>query len=376
MRFSTVEFASVRVTDYMVWTFLEIRDGQGAPAVVEITFLEDIAEVVRLISELVASLQGKDIASESDLGELLGINTDELRANRALATAFGALGTAVVDIQSQVDGSTITEALGGKPQENVQLYANINRSLVGKERTPRAFAAAAEGAVKAGFAIVKCAPFDEVHPPATTDEILDLARPGLERVAAVRLAVGPDVPVLVDCHSRFEAHTAPSIAEQLGELDVGWFEEPLDPISDAEGLALAAEKVTIPVAGGEFGYGEQFFVDLVRRGAVSIVMPDVRHCGGVAEAHRAGRSTIRAGGQVSLHSPTRPISQLASAHVTAALPGALALEHAIGEVPWRADLVVPAERIENGHIWFPGTVGLGATLNSALVARYGRRWNG
>ena len=73
----------------------------------------------------------------------------------------------------------------------------------------------------------KCAPFDEVRPPSSPDRILDQAATGLARVGAVREAVGAEATVLVDCHSRFERDTAPLIVEELAQLNVGWFEEPV-----------------------------------------------------------------------------------------------------------------------------------------------------
>ena len=376
MRFASIEFSSVTANEYTEWAFLTTGDGEGTTAVTEFTHSGATADVARAIRELVALLDGKDVADESRIPEMLGFTTERSRADRVAVTALSVLRTAVVDIQCQYDGVSITEGLGGSPQDSVPLYANINRSLLGKERTPSALGAAAERAARDGFAIVKCAPFDEVQPPVDASDILELARPGIQRVAAVRSAVGPDVRVLVDCHSRFEAHTAPPVAEELLKLNVGWFEEPLQPTTHAEELAVVAAEVGIPVAGGESGYGEDFFVGLVQKGAVRIVMPDIKHCGGVAEAFRAGRSTTAAGGQFSLHSPSGPISLLASAHVTAAVPGALALEHAVYEAPWRAELTIPAEHIEGGRLWFPGGEGLGARPNPEVVARYGRVWQG
>jgi galactonate dehydratase len=232
----------------------------------------------------------------------------------------------------------------------------------------------AERAIKAGFRIVKCAPFDEVRAPSTREDILKIARPGIDRVTAVRDAVGPGITVLVDCHSRFELETAPLIEKQLAKLNIGWFEEPVSPSVVGDNLAEIAGKVRTPVAGGESGYGEAFFVDLAQRKAVKTIMPDIKYCGGVAESVRAGRAVTEMGGSVSLHSPSGPISLLASAHATAAMPGALPLEHAVYEVDWRADVITPAERIENGRLWFPGGDGLGAVLNSELIERHGRRW--
>ena len=69
---------------------------------------------------------------------------------------------------------------------------------------------------------------------------MDAARHGLEQVAEVRQAVGPNVEVLVDCHSRFNEQTAREIAHHPAEQGVGWFEEPLQPVTDPEGLARVA----------------------------------------------------------------------------------------------------------------------------------------
>jgi galactonate dehydratase len=370
IRLERVEFASVAVSDRTEWTFAEVSDSGGRTAVTEITCGNETPGVIAAIVEFLAVLRGREISEESHLTEMLGLTVDRIRADRPLATAISAIRTAIVDIQSQHSNMSITEALGGPAQESVELYANINRSLGPSRRSPADFAEAAERAVADGFATVKCAPFDDVVPPAGVDEVRRLARPGLERVAAVRAAIGRDVRVLVDCHSRFDALSAPWVAQELAKSDIGWFEEPVQPTRDADALSEIAEQVSMPVAGGETGYGTDFFAELVKRSAVEVIMPDIKYCGGVAEALSAGRAAQAAGGRASLHSPSGPISQLASAHVTAAMPGAMALEHAVGEAAWRAELLVPPERIENGRLWFPGGPGLGATLNPDMVTRH------
>ena len=288
-----------------------------------------------------------------------------------MATAVSALRTGVSIIQSLNDGVSLTEALGGEPQASVPLYANINRGLFGTPRTPADFARAAERAVREGFSAVKCAPFDEMSPG---DEV-GRARPGIRRVAAVRDAVGPDVTLLVDCHSRFDIESAVIVADELAELGVGWFEEPVQPMEDPAGMARIAARVPMPVAGGEKGYGEELFADLVCKGAVSVIMPDVKHCGGVAAAARAGRAAIDAGGGVSLHSPSGPVSLLASGHVTASMPGAMPLEHAVYEAEWRADLLSPPERIEDGRLHLTPGARLGAELDWHEILRRGRIWS-
>ena len=370
IRLDRVEFGSVVVTPRTEWTFACIRDSAGASADVEITAGDPTEDVVRMVAEAVDSLRGATIAGEADVPRLLGLGERLLRRDFAMATAVSALRTGVSIIQSLHDGVSLTEALGGEPQTSVPLYANINRGLFGTPRVPADFAGAAERAVREGFGAVKCAPFDEMRP----GDGVGRARPGIGRVAAVRDAVGPAVTLLVDCHSRFDTEPAVIVAEELAGLVVGWFEEPVQPLEDPAGMARIAARVPMDVAGGEKGYGEGLFAGLVDRAAVRVIMPDVKHCGGVAVAARSGRAAIGAGGGVSLHSPSGPVSLLASGHVTASMPGALPLEHAVYEADWRANLLSPPERVENGRLHFTGSPGLGAELRWDLLRQLGRVW--
>ena len=350
-------------------------DGDGLCAVSEITCGANTAEAVRLTGDLLGQMKGNGIADESDVEGMLGLSAGDMQANLALATVVSGLRTAVSELRARKRGITLTEELGGEPQESILLYANINRHLLTRDRSPVSFGRAAEYAVSQGFGIVKCAPFDGVGPPSTREEILGVAGLGIERVAAVRSAVGPDVTVLVDCHSRFERHTAPLVAEELAKSDIGWFEEPVEPTRDAEGLVQIAGEVSMITAGGESGYGREFFRSVVESGALNVVMPDVKHCGGLAEARASGVAAMDAGGDVSLHSPTGPVSLIGGGHATAAMPGAIHLEHAVYEADWRAEVVLPYERVEGGRLWMPDGAGLGAVLNEAIVERYGRYWH-
>ena len=306
-----VVFSSVTVTDRTEWTFAEIVDSQGEGALVELTRGIHTPKVVTLLADSIDALRGQPIDDESVLSAALSVTFAGLQADPDMATAVSALRTAVVELQAKERGLSVAEFLGGPSGESVELYANINGGLFASGRTASEFAAAAERAVGEGFATVKCAPFDEVQPSISATEIAAAARPGIERVAAMRRAVGAGVRVLVDCHSRFTASSALRVAEQLRKLNVGWFEEPLQPMRDARDLASIAGAVPMPIAGGESGYGEEFFAGLIEGGAVSIIMPDVKYCGGVAEAFKAGTAALRAGQSVSLHSPSGPVSSLA-----------------------------------------------------------------
>ena len=373
MRIHLERCAAVTATPHTTWVFAVLGDGEGTATTVEVTSGRS-QQVVDALAGMVETLGGADVAGEGQVEELLGLTRHRLRADTVLAAAVSALRSAAAQLAAARSGMSLHRFLGAEATAAVELYANINRGLRATDRTPDAFERATARAAREGFGTFKCAPFDEVSPAMAPDRMRRQAELGLERVRAVRRAIGPEARLLVDCHSRFSAQVAPAVARELAALDVGWFEEPVQPTSAADDLAAIARDVPMPVAGGESGYGVEFFDGLLDQRAVAVVMPDVKYCGGVAEAARAGRSAIGRGGGVSLHSPSGPISLLASGHATAAVDGALPLEHAVHEVDWRADLIEPAERIEGGRLLLPSATGLGAALNTEVVRRHGRLW--
>ena len=131
-----------------------------------------------------------------------------------------------------------------------------------------------------GFRTIKCAPFDEVDASKTGPDAVRAARIGIERVAAVRSAIGPDVRLLVDCHRRFDLESALVVADELSRLEIGWFEEPVDTETEQDDMAEIARRVSMPVAGGESLYGVAAFEGLMQKRAAHVIMPDVMFCGG------------------------------------------------------------------------------------------------
>lgn len=283
------------------------------------------------------------------------------------ATAASACEQALWDLAGKAAGLPVHRLLGGPARERIPLYANINRAT--DERTPEGFARNAAAAVAEGFRAVKLAPFDGMDRRRIGDrDQRERLRLGLDCVAGVRDAVGPAIEVYVDCHSHFDLPTAVEVGRELRALGVRWFEEPV-PTEDLDLLARLRPLVPdLELIGGEELHDVAGFWPYLAAGVWDVVMPDVKHCGGLAAAVAIGRLAEARGVAIAPHNPSGPVAMAASAQVAAALPHVRALEHAWGEVPWRADLVAPRERIADGHLVLPDGPGLGIELNEAVVA--------
>ncbi|MFP4430531.1 MAG: mandelate racemase/muconate lactonizing enzyme family protein [Spirochaetaceae bacterium] len=105
-------------------------------------------------------------------------------------------------------------------------------------------------------------------------------REDVERVAAVRELIGPDVTLMVDANMQWTTSTAISAARAFAPYELYWFEEPTIPDDFAAHATIQSEG-GIPVAAGENLHTVYEFRHLIEAGGVSFVEPDVSNCGGV-----------------------------------------------------------------------------------------------
>lgn len=372
MHITGLETIRLRVNHRGDWLHVLLHTDEGLTGIGEASHgghhpARDHAVMTILNTQCAPLLAGRDpravIAATDALSHLVD--------GFAAATAVSACEQALWDLAGKAAGLPVYRLLGGPVQPRIPLYANINRAVV--ERTPEAFAEAARAAVAAGFRAVKCAPFDGMEQRRVQErEQQARVRHGIVCVAAIRDAVGADIDVLVDCHSMFDVPTAITVASALHALGVRWFEEPT-PTEDLDALLRVRAHVHalgMELIGGELLFGVRGFAPYLTGHVFDLVMPDVKHCGGIAPALAIAHLATACGVSVAPHNPSGPVSMAASAHVAACLPGLRALEYAWGEVPWRAASVTPAERIEEGLYILPDVPGLGCALDPALLDRY------
>jgi len=287
---------------------------------------------------------------------------------RGLATAFSAIEQALWDLIAKSLEVPFYNLVGGQIRSNLPVYANINR--VTAERGPRGFADNAEQAVAEGFTSIKAAPFDgfpALDSPAP--EIQAARQLGIDCIYAMRERVGDDIAIKIDAHSFFDTQLSIDIAKELKAANLSWYEEPIAP-TQVENTKLIHDAITQTLAGGEFLFGIDGFKPLCEINAVDIIMPDVKHCGGMWEAIKISALAETFGVKVSPHNPSGPISTAASVALCAATPNFDILEYQWGEQPWRSSLVVPTEQFTNGTIMVSTEPGYGISLNQQVLEEH------
>lgn len=101
------------------------------------------------------------------------------------------------------------------------------------------------------------------------------------RVGAVRKALGPDGAVRVDANAAWDVDTAVERIEALTEFDLEYVEQPVPTLRDLEEVR---RRVEVPIAADESVRTAADPIDVVRSGAVDVLVIKVQPMGGVTRA--------------------------------------------------------------------------------------------
>jgi L-alanine-DL-glutamate epimerase-like enolase superfamily enzyme len=162
------------------------------------------------------------------------------------------------------------------------------------------------------------------------------------------------------------------IVESWAEYDVFFVETPLWA-DDLDGYAELSRRSPIPVAAGEWLATRFEFLDLMDRGGVQVVQPDVGRVGGLTEARRVCELAAERQRLVVPHGWKTGITVAATAHlaaVTGHMPFFEYLPQQVAESALRRDLVTDELELVDGQLTLPQRPGLGVELNAAALERF------
>ena len=220
-------------------------------------------------------------------------------------SALSALDIALWDLAGKATGLPICALLGGKVRDKVAVYATGLYYTEGE--FPDRLLDEARGYVAAGFKGMK-----------TKVGGLSIAE-DVARVRALRDAIGPDINLMVDANEAYNATTAIRIGQKLADLDLVWFEEPVNA-QDLDAYLEVKAALPMAIAGGENLRTRYEFKPYLTRRAYDIVQPDIMHCGGITEMQRICAMANACGIQVNPHVWGSPVMIAATLHLAATLP--------------------------------------------------------
>jgi L-alanine-DL-glutamate epimerase-like enolase superfamily enzyme len=320
---------------------------------------------------LAEMLIGEDPLQPEKLWEKLYIGSAMNGRRGAVIHAIGALDMALHDLRGKALGKPCHELLGGSVKESITPYASLQPEVTSFSRYRTSIVEWAIRAKALGFRAAKievtpCGPYAHKGLKASHEEMTEV-------IGEVRGALGDDFTLMVDVQYAFpDADTCLKAIRSWGEFNLYFIETPL-PSDDLPGYARLSQEQAIPIAAGEWLATRFEFLDLMERGRVSVVQPDVGRVGGLTEAKRVCNLAEERGLRIVPHIWKSGISIAATAHLAATTPNCEFIEFLPDEMcgsSLRRELVSNELRMTDGVIALPQRPGLGIDLNRDALARF------
>lgn len=337
---------------------VRIRTDEGFEGIGEAGFSSEYFSTVGPIinSQLGPMIIGRDPQDIAALWQDM-LNATHMWGRRGIETyALSGIDIALWDLLGKLSGQPVYRLLGAA-KSKVRAY--FAPSL----KAPHLVVEEAIQAVGQGFTAMKLR-----HGP-------DL-KAGVDMVAAVRTAVGPDIDIMVDANMAFDRREALTLARELEQLQVAWLEEPILSRSLTQYVddhTWLSDRVSINLAGGESLLTRFEYLDLLKRKTFDILQPDCTSVGGISEAKRvadmASSWNIKCVPHIACSSGTG-IALAAGLHLILSCDNAPMIEYdAYGGPGWDGLLASPPI-LRDGFLEASDAPGLGIELTTDAYGRF------
>ena len=274
----------------------------------------------------------------------------------ATIQAISAIDIALWDIMGKFYEQPIHILLGGAWRSKVRAYASTLFRA-----TPQAMRGAARVYLDQGFTAVKFGWGVFGQDPARDVELVEAARKEL----------GDKNDLMIDTGWFIERtpKQAIQVVRSIEHCRPYFVEEILHP-EDYDGYGRLAETVETPIACGEQEATEWGFRQLIERGKIDILQPDLTRCGGFTTARKIVHMAELANVLVIPHSWSSDLLTAASLHLNAFQRRAPFVEFNTSQGPLSRAMVKNPLKIEDGYVPVPQGPGLGVVVDDETIGQY------
>ena len=189
-------------------------------------------------------------------------------------TAISAVDIALWDILGKATKQPVFKLLGGRTKKRIPVYASrlYSQPLDQLAAETRIYKDAGYQAMKMRFG------WGPVDGAAGMQKNVDLVR-------TIRDVVGDGVDIMADAYMGWNLDYARRMIPLLERFNLRWLEEPVIP-DDMHGYASLKAMGRIPIAGGEHGFTQYEFRDMLEMRAVDYIQFDTNRVGGITQARK------------------------------------------------------------------------------------------
>ena len=271
-------------------------------------------------------------------------------------SAFAGIEIALWDILGKRCNIPVHQLLGGSCHDTLPVYANI---YTPNNHEPDDYANVAAKMVAKGHRLIKLYPYS----------IGTTIKQGIEILAAVRDAVGPDIGLAVDLWGHASPARALMLARAMEPFNLQWIEDPFTA-TDVENMRYLRDSIEQPLLTGETLPTRREFCGLFKNRAVDIINPDI--ClSGILEFHAIANMAEPVGITVSAHnSNSMALGTSAAIHASAGIINLSPIEYFPLFETSLDDVCTGRPIVNNGAVSIPETPGVGVSFDENAMSSF------
>ncbi len=337
------------------YLFVKVETDEGLYGLGEAGITGKELAVAGVIQHFDEQLRGEDPRRIEHIWQRL-FRGNFFKGGQILTAAISAVDLALWDIKGKALGAPVWDLLGGKCRDKVVCYAHINGN------SPEELAVDATSKVRDGFKFVR---FGIPEEPGGILEPRRAVPQTVERLAAVREAVGDEIEICIDFHTRLDPIDAVRLCDAAAPYNLFFAEDPVRS-ENPDAYAFVRQHTNVPIAGGEELATKWEFKPLIERDLIDYVRVDLCIVGGLTEARKIAGWAEAHYQKLAPHNPLGPVSTAACVHLDIASPlfGVQELSRMPG---YLADVFPHQLRFEDGYLLLPEGPGLGVEMNEEAI---------
>ena len=312
--------------------------------------------VAQAISDMSDYLIGRDPLQIEDHWQTL-FRSSYSRQMPILLSALSGIEMACWDIFGKSLGVPIWKLLGGSVRSRLRVYGSVGGP------TDEAAVQQATERVKEGYTAIKTTPFPTAVRPIETPRVIDKI---IKRIGSIRDSIGDNIDLAIDFHRCTTPALAKILLRELEPFRPLFVEEPTKAIPDNVGpLRELSLSTCIPLATGERCTTRWGFREICEQKAVSILQPDIRHCGGIREMRNIAALAEIHEIMIAPHSSADALGIVAAIHTMASTPNFLIMEFGGGT---GKGFFTESLQMVDGYVDLPEKPGLGVEIDEKGLA--------
>jgi len=351
-----MKIRDVRVFPVGPFVYVKLETDEGLCGLGEASLSGRRAAVVGALEHLRPLLVGADATRIEHIWQDLFRGTF-WRGGPVLQSALAGIDLALWDLAGKALGVPVHRLLGGLARERVLAY----RHAYGE--TPAQLVERSRALLAEGWKVLRICPVN--------DDGFDAGRAiraGVQHMAALREALGPDVEIIFEVHTRFSPARAIELCNAIAPYRPFFVEDPIRSENPASFATLRAH-TEVPLGTGEQLCTKWAFRELIEQELVDYLRVDICHAGGITEGRKVAAMAEVHYQELATHYTSSPVSTAAMLHLNLAIPNCAVQEHA-PLAGWMTEVVRADIRVEDGFLLPPAAPGLGVELDEAAAAAH------